>query len=161
VSQLPKTRFELATGTSSSGNAPAGWSGRFWGRTDCSTDSFEKFVCATADCGSGKVECNGAGAIPPTTLLEFTLNGDGNKEFYDTSLVDGYNLPASISPQGGTGSCSSTACLGNANSVFPSELSVKSAAGNRQPQYCCTGAHSIPETYPPTNYSKIFKKACP
>ncbi|KAI3837988.1 hypothetical protein MKW92_038635 [Papaver armeniacum] len=171
-SQLPKTGFELATGASSSVDAPAGWSGRFWARTDCSTDSSGKFVCVTADCGSGKVECNGAGAIPPATLLEFTLNGHGGKDFYDTSLVDGYNLPASITPQGGSGSCSSTACSGNVNSVCPPELSVMGAAGNviacksacealRQPQYCCTGAHNIPETCPPTNYSKIFKKACP
>ena len=38
-----------------------------------------KFVCATADCASGVIECNGAGAIPPASLTEFTLRGDGGK----------------------------------------------------------------------------------
>ncbi|KAI3837990.1 hypothetical protein MKW92_038637, partial [Papaver armeniacum] len=104
--------------------APAGWSGRIWARTGCSTDSSGRLTCATADCASGAVECNGAGAIPPATLLEFTLNGDGGKDFYDVSNVDGFNLPASITPQGG---CSSTECRSNINSVCPPELSVKDA----------------------------------
>ncbi|KAL0651629.1 hypothetical protein Bca4012_094320 [Brassica carinata] len=29
------------------------------------------------------------------------------------------------------------------------------------PQYCCTGAFDKPETCPPTDYSRIFKTACP
>lgn len=32
--------------------------------------------------------------VPPATLAEFTLSGDGNTDFYDISIVDGYNLPA-------------------------------------------------------------------
>ncbi|KAI3882885.1 hypothetical protein MKX03_015780 [Papaver bracteatum] len=168
-SQLSKTGFELASGASSSVDAPAGWSGRFWARTGCSNDSSGRLTCATADCASGAVECNGAGAIPPATLLEFTLNGDGGKDFYDVSNVDGFNLPTSITPQGG---CSSTECRSNINSVCPTELSVKDAGGNvvacksaclalQQPQYCCTGSFNTAETCPPTNYSKIFKEACP
>ncbi|KAI3964206.1 hypothetical protein MKX01_025016 [Papaver californicum] len=115
------------------------------------------------------VECNGAGAIPPATLLEFTLNGNGGKDYYDVSLVDGYNLPASITPKHG---CSSTACLHNVNSVCPPELSVKGAGGRviacksacealRKPQYCCTGSFNTPQTCPPTNYSRVFKNTCP
>ncbi|KAI3933351.1 hypothetical protein MKW98_006710 [Papaver atlanticum] len=168
-SQLSKTGFVLAPGASSSVDAPAGWSGRFWARTGCSTDSSGRLRCVTADCASGRVECNGAGAIPPATLLEFTLNGNGGKDFYDVSLVDGFNLPASITPQGG---CSSTTCRSNINSACPSELSVRGAGGSiiacksaceafRQPQYCCTGSFNTPQTCPPTNYSRIFKNACP
>ncbi|KAI3872847.1 hypothetical protein MKW92_028931 [Papaver armeniacum] len=170
--QLSSTGFELATGASTSLDAPTGWSGRFWARTGCFTDSSGKFTCTTADCASGQVGCNGAGAIPPTTLLEFTLNGGGNNDFYDTSLVDGYNLPASITPQGGSSGCSSTSCPFSINSVCPPELSVAGSDGGiiacksacealQQPQYCCTGAYSTPETCPPTNYSKIFKDSCP
>ncbi|KAI3984561.1 hypothetical protein MKX01_040438 [Papaver californicum] len=168
-SQLSKTGFELAPGASSSVDAPAGWSGRFWARTGCSTDSSGRLKCATADCASGRVECNGAGAIPPATLLEFTLNGNGGKDFYDVSLVDGFNLPASITPRGG---CSSTTCSRNVNSVCPSVLSVRGADGSviacksacealQQPQYCCTGSFNTPQTCPPTDYSRIFKNACP
>ncbi|XP_026421801.1 thaumatin-like protein 1b [Papaver somniferum] len=171
-SQLSKTGFELATGASLSVDAPARWSGRFWARTGCSTDSSGRFNCATADCASGKIECNGAGAIPPATLLEFTLNGDGGKDFYDVSLVDGYNLPVSITPQGGLGGCSSTACMHKINPICLPELSVKGADGSviacksacevfQQPQYCCTGSHNTPATCPPTEYSKLFKDVCP
>ncbi|CAH2067338.1 unnamed protein product [Thlaspi arvense] len=34
------------------------------------------------------------------------------------------------------------------------------AAFNKE-EYCCSGAHSTPETCSPTNFSMIFKKACP
>ncbi|OVA17942.1 Thaumatin [Macleaya cordata] len=170
-SQLSSTGFELGTGASSSLEAPASWSGRFWARTGCSTDSSGKFTCATADCGSGQIACNGAGAIPPATLIEFTLGTGGAQDFYDTSLVDGYNLPMSATPQGGS-SCSSTSCPANVNAVCPPELSVKGSNGStiacksaclafNQPQYCCTGAYGSPQTCLPTNYSKIFKNACP
>jgi Thaumatin family len=75
--------------------APSGWSGRFWGRSGCSFDSSGRGSCSTGDCGSGEIECKGAGAAPPATLIEFTLDGSDNKDFYDVSLVDGYNLPVS------------------------------------------------------------------
>lgn len=59
-------------------------------------------MCGTADCGSGQVACNGAGAVPPATLAEFTLVPDG-QDVYDISNVDGFNLPVSITPDGGEG----------------------------------------------------------
>ncbi|KAM7468236.1 hypothetical protein LguiB_015798 [Lonicera macranthoides] len=34
------------------------------------------------DCGSSQVTCNGAGAIPPATLVEFTLVPNG-QDVYD------------------------------------------------------------------------------
>ena len=30
-----------------------------------------------------------------------------------------------------------------------------------QPQYCCTGAFSTPQTCGPSSYSRLFKSACP
>ncbi|GKV40869.1 hypothetical protein SLEP1_g48467 [Rubroshorea leprosula] len=74
---------------------------RFWGRTQCSKDSSGKFTCASGDCGSGQVACNGSGGAPPVTLAEFTIAKPGGKDFFDVSLVDGYNVPLSITPQGG------------------------------------------------------------
>lgn len=59
-------------------------------------------MCGTADCGSDQVACNGAGAVPPATLAEFTLVPDG-QDVYDISNVDGFNLPVSITPDGGEG----------------------------------------------------------
>ncbi|KAL3738746.1 hypothetical protein ACJRO7_020161 [Eucalyptus globulus] len=174
--QLSSTGFELAKGaTFSINDIPDAWpSGRVWGRTGCTTDASGKFVCATADCGSGQVSCNGAGAIPPASLAEFTLQapGSGKNDIYDISLVDGFNLPISATPQGSGSGCSTTSCAGNVNSVCPSDLAVKGSDGSivacksaclalNEPQYCCTGAYGKPETCPPTRYSKIFKDQCP
>ncbi|XP_074276503.1 thaumatin-like protein 1 [Silene latifolia] len=164
---LPSTGFELAHGASYTLAAQPSWSGRIWARSQCTMDG-ARFVCRSADCGSGQVACNGAGAIPPATLVEFTLNGNGNMDFFDVSLVDGFNLPVRVAPQG----CGSTACPVDVNSVCPPELSVRDARGGvigcksaclafNQPQYCCTGAYSTPQTCPPTNYSKFFKAQCP
>ena len=167
--QLSLTGFELATGASKSVDAPRGWSGRFWGRSKCTTDATGKFSCGSGDCASRQVACNGAGAIPPATLIELTLGENGAKDFYDISLVDGFNLPVSLVPQSG---CASTSCPGNVNDVCPAQLAVKGSDGSviacksaclafNQPQYCCTGSFNKPETCPPTNYSKIFKSKCP
>ncbi|KAL8200164.1 hypothetical protein R6Q57_011503 [Mikania cordata] len=49
---------------------------------------------------------------PPARLAEFTLNDDQGLDFYDVSLVDGYNLPRLVIPRDGkSGGCSSTGCL--------------------------------------------------
>ncbi|KAI4300358.1 hypothetical protein L6164_033746 [Bauhinia variegata] len=99
--QLSKTGFELATGASDFVDVPAPWSGRFWARTGCSSDS-GKFTCATGDCASGQVGCNGAGAIPPANLIELTVASNDGQDFYDVSNVDGFNVPMSIAPRGGS-----------------------------------------------------------
>lgn len=159
-------------GASSSLDVPAPWSGRFWARSGCASDSTGKFTCLSGDCASGQIACNGAGAIPPASLIELTLAANGGQDFYDISLVDGFNLPVSLAPQGGSGLCSSTSCPANVNAVCPPELAVKGPGGGvvgcksaclafNQPQYCCTGSFGSPVTCPPTSYSKIFKDQCP
>ncbi|XP_065856593.1 thaumatin-like protein 1b [Euphorbia lathyris] len=167
--QLSTTGFMLATGATQSVDVPAPFTGRFWGRTQCSTDSSGKFTCGAGDCASGQVACNGAGGIPPATLIEFTLAANAGQDFYDVSLVDGFNVPASVSPTGGA--CKSASCPGNVNSVCPPELQVTGPSGViacksaceqfNQPQYCCTGGFGSPTTCKPTSYSTIFKIQCP
>ncbi|KAM1003990.1 hypothetical protein ACFX2I_004237 [Malus domestica] len=170
--QSLSTGFELASGASTSLTVQAPWSGRFWGRSHCSTDSSGKFKCSTGDCGSGQIPCNGAGASPPASLVELTLATNGGQDFYDVSLVDGFNLPIKLAPRGGSGDCKSTSCAANINTVCPAELSDKVSDGSvigcksaclalNQPQYCCTGAYGTPDTCPPTDFSKVFKKQCP
>ncbi|BAT75373.1 hypothetical protein VIGAN_01322300, partial [Vigna angularis var. angularis] len=100
TAQLATTGFALQPAQSHAFVVPTTWSGRLWGRTLCSTDSAGKFSCVTGDCGSSAVECNGGGATPPVTLAEFTLNGGGGLDFYDVSVVDGYNLPMLVEPRG-------------------------------------------------------------
>jgi len=93
------------------------------------------------------------------------------QDFYDVSLVDGYNVQMKITPQGGSGDCKTAGCVSDVNAICPKELQVTGPSGVaacksaceafNKPEYCCTGAYSTPATCPPTNYSKIFKQACP
>ncbi|XP_059668988.1 thaumatin-like protein 1b [Cornus florida] len=170
--QLSSTGFKLASKASSSLNVPIPWTGRFWARTSCSADASGKFTCQTANCASDQVSCNGAGAIPPATLVELTLAANNGQDFYDISLVDGFNLPVSITPQGGTSDSSTSSCPVDVNVDCPADLVVKNSDGAtisckntceafNQPQYCCTGAYNTPETCPPTNYSQYFEGKCP
>ncbi|KAL7137496.1 hypothetical protein ABFS83_10G096300 [Erythranthe nasuta] len=163
------TGFELAPQASTTVDVPSHWSGRFWARYQCS-NSGDKFTCMSGDCGSGQIECSGAGGIPPASLVEFTVGGDNNLDFFDVSLVDGFNLPVSVTPDGA--SCTTVSCAANINSGCPNELAVKGPNGDvvgcksacvafNQPQYCCTGDFGNPSTCKPTNYSEIFKKQCP
>ncbi|KAJ6811462.1 thaumatin-like protein 1 [Iris pallida] len=166
---LASTGFSLPSSTSRSIQAPAGWSGRFWARTACALDpSSGAFSCLTGDCGSGQPECNGAGAAPPATLAEFTLASGSGLDFYDVSLVDGYNLPVAVEPR--SAGCAPTGCATDLNQVCPAELRVGEGGGAAcrsaceafgTPQYCCSGAYGSPGTCQPSAYSAAFKAACP
>ncbi|XXG85391.1 hypothetical protein AAC387_Pa11g0475 [Persea americana] len=92
-----------------------------WGSTRCTTDISGKFTCVTGDCGV-HIPCNGARPAPLATLVGFTLGTKGNKDFYDTNLVDGFNLPFSITPVGGIGDCRVSGCSTVVNAVYPPEL---------------------------------------
>ncbi|PPS16544.1 hypothetical protein GOBAR_AA04039 [Gossypium barbadense] len=147
---LSTTGVELPSKASSVLSVPATWSGRIWAPTQC-TNVNGKFQCQTGDCASGQVPCNGAGGIPPVTLAEFTLAPNNGKDFFDISLVDGFNLPVSIAPQSadGSGSDGGVIACNSACLAF------------NQSQYCCTGSFGTPQTCPPTNYSNFLKSQCP
>lgn len=169
--QLDDTGFELHPGSSKTLNVPSQWSGRVWARTHCTTDASGRFQCETGDCASGNLQCNGAGGIPPASLAEMTLTGYQGQDFYDISLVDGFNLPVSMGPYGGSGNCTVVNCQGNVNSICPPELSLTGPDGIvvgcrsacdalGSPEYCCSGAYASPSTCPPTAYSLMFKQQC-
>ncbi|KAF8666210.1 hypothetical protein HU200_053740 [Digitaria exilis] len=173
---LARSGFYLAPSATSRLDAPSSgaWSGTFWARTGCAVDSSTgRFSCATADCGSGDVACEGRGPSPPVTLVEVTLAG-GGQDFYDVSLVDGFNVPVRVAPSGGSGGdCRAAACAGDVNAMCPADLRVVSGAGGAvvacrsacnaygSARYCCTGQYGTPATCGPTNYSQVFKSACP
>lgn len=151
-------------------NLPAGWSGRLWGRHGCRFDANGHGTCATGDCG-GTLYCAGAGGAPPATLAEITLGQE--QDFYDVSLVDGYNLAISMVPfKAAAGQCAPAGCISDLNTMCPTGLQVRGARGSvvacksacsafNSPRYCCTGSFGTPQACKPTAYSKIFKTACP
>jgi hypothetical protein len=177
------TGFALAPGQSATVTVAASWSGRIWARTLCATNtSTGAFACATADCGSGAVECSGRGAAPPATLAELTLAGGraGGDDFYDVSLVDGFNVPMLVAPRvaaANGSSCRPTGCAADLNAACPAELRVPAGGGGgagapavacrsaceafAAAEYCCSGAYGSPATCAPTAYSRFFKAACP
>ncbi|PKA60853.1 Thaumatin-like protein 1 [Apostasia shenzhenica] len=169
---LQETGFILIPGASAALPAPAKWSGRIWARTHCSTDSSGRFSCLSGDCGTGTVNCSGSGGAPPASLAEFTLDGADGKDFYDTSLVDGFNLPVAILPD--AAGCNATSCAVDVDRGCPPGLRETSAAAGgavigcmspcvafREDEYCCSGRYNDPKICKPTNYSMVFKRACP
>ncbi|KAJ6769544.1 hypothetical protein OIU79_020401 [Salix purpurea] len=150
--------------------APVSWSGRFWGRTYCTEDSSGNFSCITGDCGSGKLECSGSFGAPPATWAAITLGLNG-LDYYDVSVVDGFNLPLLVVPSGQN--CSSTGCIGDVNESCPTELEVTTGTEGKRVGckgackalrlsiYCCDGTSSSRDKCKPSLYSKFFKNLCP
>jgi len=129
---------------------------RFWARTGCTTDSNGHLQCQTGGCplpSEGYTSANNGtqcivaatntqiGGIPPVTIAEFTLGGGSSipnfPDYYDLSLVDGFNLPVQITPVQGmnmTGlgrfSCGNSACSALDCSKAPPELQLKDSQGN-------------------------------
>jgi hypothetical protein len=157
---------------------PGDWkAGRIWGRRDCDFSSNPgPNSCLDGGCNGG-LECDpstGTG-VPPATLAEFTLSGDGNRDFYDVSLVDGYNLPVRIDNNKG---CDIADCPVDLGPNCPDELKgpfdssgfpvgCKSAClVDQNPQdspACCSGSHNTPETCPSSGvpFYSYFKNNCP
>lgn len=184
--ELPnKGGWELAPGQSSTVEIPADfYAGRFWARTNCKTATNGQFFCESGDCGPW-VQCawDGVqrGGAPPATLAEFTLNGAGNQDFYDVSLVDGYNIQISVTPKtasAGSGDywCKNVGCINDLNKVCPNELRKLGSDGQvvacmsacerfDEDRYCCRGDFGIPQTCKPAtwpvNYAAVFKQQCP
>ncbi|XP_060849449.1 uncharacterized protein LOC132928653 [Rhopalosiphum padi] len=169
--------FSLGSQKTRTFNTPQNWAGRIWGRTRCNGQG----KCETGDCGN-KLQCNGAGGVPPVSLAEMTFTGAGGLDFYDVSLVDGYNLPMRMLPtthftssKKGKYDCKAAGCVSDLNSRCPSELAVRSGsnvvacmsacAKFNTDTYCCRGAHKTPATCKssswPKNYPAYFKAACP
>lgn len=121
--QLIDDGVHLRPGHAINITAPEGWSGRFWGRHGCTFDSSGSGNCITGDCG-GKLKCAGTGGTPPASLAEFTLDSPEG-DFYDVSLVDGYNMPVSIIPSGGYGRCKAVKCRSDLNQNCPGGLEVR------------------------------------
>lgn len=147
---------DLPSNSTTSRPAPSGWSGCIWARTGCLLTSSTRTTCTTGD-------------LPPFTFAEFALGQD--KDSYDVSLVQGYNVGIGVTPYVGRG-CKYAGCTGDMNSKCPAELRVEGPDGDTvacktacqafgAEEYCCTGKHSTRETCGHTRYSQMFKEVCP
>jgi len=169
------TGWEAPASTSVTFSVPDNWqAGRIWGRRDCdfSVDPGPN-SCVDGGCNGGLV-CTGGG-IPPTTLAEFSLSGGNNLDYYDVSLVQGFNLPLEIT---NTAGCSVASCPQDLGPDCPDELkgpfdSTGFPVGCKSDcevdpnptnsPSCCTGSYSTADTCPNSGvpHYSYFKSNCP
>ncbi|KAI5655537.1 hypothetical protein M9H77_32724 [Catharanthus roseus] len=139
-------------------NVAAGTRGaRIWARTNCNFDGSGRGRCQTGDC-NGLLNCQAYGQ-PPNTLAEYALNQFNNLDFFDISLVDGFNVPMEFSPT--SGGCRGIRCTADINGQCPNVLRAPGGCNNpctvfKTDQYCCNSGNCQP-----TDYSRFFKQRCP
>ncbi|KAI3946531.1 hypothetical protein MKX01_017747 [Papaver californicum] len=107
-----------------------------WGRTNGNFD------------GNGRGRCQTA---------EYALNQWNNIDFFDISLVDGFNVPMDFSPTGG---CRGIRCTADIYGQCPNELRVPGGCNNpcttfRTDEFCCNSGNCGP-----TYFSRFFKDRC-
>ena len=79
------TGWEAAPGTEETFDVPDQWkAGRIWGRKECDFSKEGAIACATGSCNGG-LECDSATGtgVPPASVAEWTLSGDGDADWYD------------------------------------------------------------------------------
>ncbi|TKW28637.1 hypothetical protein SEVIR_3G338100v4 [Setaria viridis] len=87
---------------------PSFWAGRVVARTGC----------------SGRASRCETGGAPPATVVQLAVHAaEGGQDLaaYSVSLVDGFNVPAVVSPQavGGGGQCPALGCAADLNAGCP------------------------------------------
>ena len=133
--------------------------GRVWARTGCNFDGSGRGSCQIGDC-SGLFQCQAYG-VPPNALAEFALNQYLNLDFFDISLVDGFNVPMDFSPTS-NGCTKGITCTADINGQCPAELKTPSGYCNnpcivfKTDEYCCNSGNCGP-----TTFSEFFKNLCP
>ncbi|EKM57391.1 uncharacterized protein PHACADRAFT_255113 [Phanerochaete carnosa HHB-10118-sp] len=173
------TGWEAAPSTSVSFTVPDNWTaGRIWGRRDCNFNITTGPTCLTGWCNGGLL-CDphtGTG-VPPASVAEWTLQGSGNQDFYDVSLVDGYDLPISITNNVG---CPVADCTVDLGPICPQPIqgpfdSTGFAVGCKSACFanldgdptnspnCCSGSFDTAATCPSSGveFYSFFKGNCP
>ncbi|KZT58054.1 Osmotin, thaumatin-like protein [Calocera cornea HHB12733] len=176
-----QTGWQANAYTSVSFLVPDAWtSGRIWGRRDCTfpTGSTSPNTCLDGGCNGGLLcDAHTGTGVPPATLAEWSLGGTTGMDYYDVSLVDGYNLPIRITPTSG---CPVAECPWDLGPLCPAALAgpydtsgfpvgCKSACvadvdgTPSNSSNCCSGSFSTPQTCPNSGvaYYWFFKGYCP
>jgi len=172
------TGWEAPTNSSQTILVPDNWAaGRIWGRRACDFSTVQgPNSCLTGGCEGG-LNCTQAG-VQPATLAEWTLSPTPDAfDYYDVSLVDGFDLPMRITNDKG---CPVAECPVDLISGCPDALkgpvdpsgnvvgcktscfaNVDGNPGNST--NCCSGAFNTAEKCPSSNvaYYDYFKGRCP
>jgi hypothetical protein len=160
---LPATTFpggivEMPPGYSFQVGVANGWSGRIWGKVQCTTANGH-FACASDPF--------------PSSLAELTLTTSATGlDFYDVSLVDGFNLPIEIVAQGHTPNpahpydCGDPSCAVNLDETCPQVLQdvvngTVLACANDACKVLGGNDAASPDCMYPDQYTRFFKSACP
>ncbi|CAI9784540.1 unnamed protein product [Fraxinus pennsylvanica] len=130
---------------------------KIWARTNCTFDSSGRGNCLTGDC-RGLLGCKELGA-PPATFAEYGLNSWANKDYYDISVMKGFNVPISMTPTS-NGCNKSVGCTRDITAQCPNELKTPGGCHNpctvfKTNEYCCGVGRCQP-----TNFSRFFKIRC-
>ncbi|GJM96092.1 hypothetical protein PR202_ga12901 [Eleusine coracana subsp. coracana] len=152
---IPGGGTQLNTGDSWFIDVPAGTqNGRVWGRTGCG------FIingtlgqCQTGDCG-GTLVCKKVGA-QPITLAEYSLGKKGGMDYFDISLVHGFNAPMSFLPTGGA------KCSRGGPSCPVQEITFDCPSEQRQKAGCSNPCDGKGSNCGPNNGTQYFKQRCP
>ncbi|KQJ86237.1 osmotin-like protein [Brachypodium distachyon] len=103
------------------------WSGRVTTRTGCDGTGRPRLHCAT-------------GSAPPSTVAQLMVHYGGveDRAVYSVSLVDGFNVPMVITPQGGGGTghwlCTPMGCAVDLNRDCPPDQRASGGAACRGPR---------------------------
>ncbi|PRP83071.1 pathogenesis-related thaumatin-like protein [Planoprotostelium fungivorum] len=138
----------LNSGESMAYQVPKEWSGRIWAQRKEDPD------------------------IPLYTLAEWTLDAYMGMDFYDVSLVDGFNVPMSIIPTKGKGACLSPSCSEDVTEDCPSDLAYHDDHGRviacqsacskfSTDGFCCRNEWNDPLKCKASVYADFFKRKCP
>ncbi|EAZ28022.1 hypothetical protein OsJ_11988 [Oryza sativa Japonica Group] len=103
---------------------------------------------------AARLRCAAVGA-PPVTVAEFSLGQASKDDYFDISLVDGFNAPMAIVPAAAGGRrCprGGPRCAAEITLQCPGELRAKAGCSNP-----CRGN----STCGPTKDTEFFKKLCP
>ncbi|KAL6622464.1 hypothetical protein ACP70R_032343 [Stipagrostis hirtigluma subsp. patula] len=119
---------------------PSFWAGRVVARTGCAAAAPAPSRCETGD-------------APPATVVQLAVHAEGGRDVaaYSVSLVDGFNVPAVVSPQAvGGGQCPALGCAADLNAGCPRAQRVVGAGG--AVVACKAGASAA---------ASFFKERCP
>nr|CAD1817620.1 unnamed protein product [Ananas comosus var. bracteatus] len=132
--------FELPTLSHRSFPAPARpWSGRIWARTACYPGPTAPSTAppATAPAASSAPD-SPANPPPPSSRVVIIMNnkkvtlhhgGERDQTSYGVSVVDGFNVGASVTPHEGRGVCPVLGCREDLTATCPGELQLRAPQG--------------------------------